>query len=162
MKLKILISLLSGAWLILMGFFSTGGATDLTGTITDSVSGLPVSGVTVEILETGDSTATDTDGQYYFSGLVDGNYTLLVGRADYQPRILVSVRVGGFICGDMNGDTQVNVGDPVFLINYIFKGGAAPNPLEAADVNADSQVNVGDAVYMINYIFRGGVAPQCL
>jgi len=29
-------------------------------------------------------------------------------------------------CGDANGDEQVNVGDAVFLINYVFKGGPPP------------------------------------
>lgn len=148
-------------WL-LVGLFEAGGATDLAGTISDSITGLPVSGVAVKILETGDSTTTDAGGQYFFPGLTDGTYTILFGRSMYQPKILPSIRVGGFICGDINGDTKVNIGDPVFLINYIFKGGPAPNPLSAGDVNADTKINIGDAVYMINYIFKGGPTPQCL
>ncbi len=64
-------------------------------------------------------------------------------------------------CGDANGDNQLNVGDAVFLINYIFKGGPAPNPVEAGDANCDGQVNVGDAVYLIAYVFSGGSEPCC-
>ena len=30
-------------------------------------------------------------------------------------------------CGDVNGDGTTNVGDAVFLINYIFKGGSPPD-----------------------------------
>lgn len=30
-------------------------------------------------------------------------------------------------CGDVNGDGTANVGDAVFLINYVFKGGPAPD-----------------------------------
>ena len=63
------------------------------------------------------------------------------------------------ICGDANGDAGVNVGDAVFLINYVFKGGPAPNPLCAGDANGDDEVNVGDAVYLINYVFKGGPGP---
>ncbi|MEZ5357433.1 MAG: dockerin type I domain-containing protein [Candidatus Zixiibacteriota bacterium] len=64
-----------------------------------------------------------------------------------------------YICGDANGDETVNIGDAVFLIAYIFKGGPAPDPIEAADANCDATVNVGDAVYLINFIFKGGDAP---
>jgi hypothetical protein len=67
-----------------------------------------------------------------------------------------------FLCGDPNGDVQSNVGDAVFLINYIFNGGAAPDPVESGDANCDGQGNVGDAVYLINYVFNGGAPPCCL
>ncbi|MCK5125094.1 MAG: hypothetical protein KAR42_02460 [candidate division Zixibacteria bacterium] len=62
-------------------------------------------------------------------------------------------------CGDANGDGTVNVGDAVFIINYAFKGGPAPNPLVDGDANCDGSCNVGDAVYLINYAFKGGPAP---
>jgi len=62
--------------------------------------------------------------------------------------------------GDANNDGLVNVGDPVFLINYIFKSGEAPITIESGDANSDFTVDVGDAVYLINYIFRGGPPPN--
>ncbi len=65
-----------------------------------------------------------------------------------------------YICGDINGDRGVNVGDAVSIINYIFKGGPAPKPrLMAGDINCDHLVNVGEAVYLMNYIFRSGPPP---
>lgn len=63
------------------------------------------------------------------------------------------------ICGDANGDCVVNVVDAVYLINCIFKGGAAPNPVCAGDTNGDGGTNVGDAVYLISYVFKGGAPP---
>ena len=65
------------------------------------------------------------------------------------------------VCGDSNGDQTVNIGDAVYMVNYIFKSGPAPEPLEAGDVNSDGARNVGDAVYIINYIFKSGPAPHC-
>jgi len=62
--------------------------------------------------------------------------------------------------GDANYTGDVNVGDAVFLINYIFKGGPAPNVMNWADTNADCTVNVGDAVFLINFIFNSSMAPQ--
>ncbi len=64
-----------------------------------------------------------------------------------------------YIPGDANGDRRVNIGDPVYIVNYIFRGGPALNPAEAADANCDGTINVGDAVYLVNYIFRNGPAP---
>jgi hypothetical protein len=67
--------------------------------------------------------------------------------------------VPAYICGDANNDDQVNVGDAVYIISYVFKGGPAPVPVEAGDANCDDQSNVGDAVYLINYVFKGGAEP---
>lgn len=64
--------------------------------------------------------------------------------------------------GDANGDGTINVSDAVYIINYVFVGGAAPNPMIAGDPNCDTAVNVSDAVYLINYIFVGGPAPCAL
>jgi len=63
--------------------------------------------------------------------------------------------------GDGNGDWDANVGDAVYLVNYIFESGSAPVwPLWRANANGDGMINVGDAVYLINYIFNSGPRPQ--
>lgn len=63
-------------------------------------------------------------------------------------------------CGDASGDSQLNIGDPVFLVNYIFKGGPAPDPLCWADADSEGSINIADAVYLINFIFKGGPPPS--
>jgi hypothetical protein len=65
------------------------------------------------------------------------------------------------VYGDANGDETVNVTDAVYLIQYVFAGGPAPDPLEAGDANCDGTVNVSDAVFLIQYIFAGGPEPDC-
>jgi hypothetical protein len=78
---------------------------------------------------------------------------------------LNSYEIGSLACdcrpGDANGDCEINVGDAVYLIAYVFKGGPGPIPyvLCSGDANCDCQVNVGDAVYIINYVFKGGASP---
>jgi hypothetical protein len=63
--------------------------------------------------------------------------------------------------GDANGDRVIDVGDVVYLINYLYKNGSPPDPLKTGDVNCDILVDVGDVVYLINYLFKGGPAPGC-
>lgn len=74
---------------------------------------------------------------------------------------LVQIVEPAYVCGDANGDESINVADAVAIINYVFKGGPAPDPLGAGDPNCDGEVNVADAVYMINYVFLGGPEPCC-
>jgi agmatine/peptidylarginine deiminase len=72
-----------------------------------------------------------------------------------------AVTVMVYICGDANGDGEINVADAVFVINYVFKGGPAPIPDIAGDANGDGETNLADAVYVISYVFKGGPPPQC-
>jgi len=61
--------------------------------------------------------------------------------------------------GDANIDNGINVGDAVYLINYVFKSGPAPVAWKAGDANCDGLVNVGDAVRLINHVFKGAPSP---
>jgi hypothetical protein len=70
--------------------------------------------------------------------------------------------ISGIFCGDATADAIVNMADVIHLINLIFKGGEAPEPLESGDANCDGEVNIGDAVYLINYLMKDGPEPCCL
>ncbi|MEZ5359967.1 MAG: dockerin type I repeat-containing protein [Candidatus Zixiibacteriota bacterium] len=65
----------------------------------------------------------------------------------------------GHRSGDANGDGVIMIGDAVYLINYIFRDGTAPDPIQLGDANSDGSVNLGDAIFLLNYIFRNGPAP---
>jgi hypothetical protein len=81
------------------------------------------------------------------------------GGITYGPVWHFATMVQPYICGDANGDGDVNVSDAVHIINYIFAGGLPPDPTDAGDTNCDGEVNVSDAVWIINYIFEGGNEP---
>jgi len=66
-----------------------------------------------------------------------------------------------YTCGDLDDDDAINILDVVFLINYVYKSGTAPDPLESANVNSDEDINILDIVYLINYIYKGGSDPNC-
>lgn len=65
------------------------------------------------------------------------------------------------LCGDANGSGSFSISDVVKIINYIFSGGPAPNPLCLGDANGSGAISISDAVRLINYIFGGGPAPHC-
>jgi hypothetical protein len=64
-----------------------------------------------------------------------------------------------YVCGDADGNDEVSISDAVYIINFIFGGGPAPTPLEAADVDCSGNVSISDSVFIINFIFGGGAAP---
>ncbi len=64
-----------------------------------------------------------------------------------------------YICGDADGNGAISIADAVYLINYIFAGGAAPDPVQAGDADCNGGLSIADAVLLINYIFAGGAAP---
>jgi hypothetical protein len=71
----------------------------------------------------------------------------------------ITVTTGEPIRGDANGDWVVDPADVVYLINYLFKNGPAPDPLWTGDCNGDEIVGPADVVYLINYLFRDGPPP---
>jgi len=62
-------------------------------------------------------------------------------------------------CGDADFSGAVDIDDVVYLINYIFAGGPAPQPIESGDADCSGGVDIDDVVYLINYIFASGYAP---
>jgi uncharacterized delta-60 repeat protein len=102
----------------------------------------------------GDDWATavcvDQDNYVYVTGCSYGSGT----GWDYA-----TIKYVQFLRGDANGDGVINVTDVVYLINYLFIDGPAPDPVLVGDVNCDGVVNVTDVVYLINYLFIGGPPP---
>ncbi len=78
--------------------------------------------------------------------------------ADYLPYFKpFAVMVG--MRGDANSDGSINIADAVYLINYIFKAGPAPESIYQGDADGSGSINISDAVYLVNYIFKSGPPP---
>lgn len=63
--------------------------------------------------------------------------------------------------GDCNSDGIHNSGDIIWLVNYIFRSGPSPSPLEQGDVNCDGVVTSADIIFLVNYVFKSGPPPFC-
>ncbi len=100
-----------------------------------------------------DSTAELGRTYYYLASATDFS-----GNESESSNEALGVR---YITGDASGDGVIDIGDVVYVINYLYRDGDPPSPLEAGDCNCDGIVDIGDVVYLINYLYRGGDPPSC-
>ncbi len=114
---------------------------------------------------------TGSDGAYSIPAVGGGSQTIAFGRPGYETvdttimmnrhrQINIVLQPAAYTLGDANFDGTIDIGDPVYLVNYIFKGGPAPQPYASGDANGDGPIDIGDAVYLINYIFHSGPPPK--
>jgi subtilisin family serine protease len=103
--------------------------------------------------------SADKVGDYTYYINTGKSYELGAGRINCD-RALVMASGYTYVYGDANKDGIVTAGDVVYMINYLFRGGPAPNPLSAGDPNADCVINSGDVVSITNYLYRGGSPLQ--
>jgi hypothetical protein len=67
--------------------------------------------------------------------------------------------IGSFKSGDGNGDARIDIADPIYLINNLFRDGPDFPCQESADANGDQVTDLSDATYMIAYLFQAGPVP---
>lgn len=71
--------------------------------------------------------------------------------------------------GDVNGDMDRDISDPILVLSHLFLGGPAPVPLalcvseappvENGDVNGDGTLDITDPIYLLDWLFTGGPEP---
>jgi len=62
--------------------------------------------------------------------------------------------------GDCNEDDLINSTDLIYMVKFVFKGGAEPLPcIGGADVNCSASVTSSDIVWLVNYVFKSGTPP---
>ncbi|MGE3164449.1 MAG: dockerin type I repeat-containing protein [Planctomycetota bacterium] len=75
------------------------------------------------------------------------------GLVTFDSSVLVFQR------GDCNVDGQVNLGDVIFVLQFLFASGATPNCRDACDYNDDGLIDLSDAIYLIGYLFVNQAFP---
>ncbi len=117
-----------------------------------------------------DGFETDWEGPYASGSEVDkvhrflspGTYDIAVRTKDVfdvESPWSAALTVEISLCGDAEQSGNVDIDDVVYLIAYIFAGGAQPQPEEGGDANCIGGVDIDDPVYLIAYIFGGGPSP---
>ena len=93
----------------------------------------------------------------------DGDLDAWVASLDSTPH-RIWVNQGGdcqetpFIRGDVNGDSGIDISDPITTLGYLFTGGSITCE-KAADSNDDGGVNIADAIQLLSHLFSGTAAP---
>ncbi len=89
-------------------------------------------------LWTDDPAYTPTDEDFLASTPIDG-----------EP-------VGVFRRGDADAGGDVIITDAIFILNFLFLGGAAPGCSDAADADDSGDLSITDGVFLLNFLFLGG------
>lgn len=97
----------------------------------------------------------------YNSELAVGGYFNSAGEK--PAAFLATWTKQSFLCGDVNNDgSEYNILDLTYLVDFIFRGGPAPENPDNADLNGDGDsANILDLTFLVDFIFRGGPAPTC-
>ncbi len=68
-------------------------------------------------------------------------------------------RTPTFRRSDCDGTGRVNITDPIFHLNHLFKKGPRGACDDACDSNNDGALDISDAIYTLNYLFDSGPQP---
>ncbi|MEE3053156.1 MAG: thrombospondin type 3 repeat-containing protein [Planctomycetota bacterium] len=58
-----------------------------------------------------------------------------------------------------NSNTNPQLSDAVYLLNFLFIGGERPSCLAACDTDGNGRANLTDSVQLLQFLFLGGVPP---
>jgi len=58
--------------------------------------------------------------------------------------------------GDVNSDFFVDVSDPIYLLNWLYRGGPEPPCLNQADANNDGSLDSSDSICLFNWLYING------
>lgn len=64
-----------------------------------------------------------------------------------------------FVRSDTNSDSNRDITDAVFVLDFLFAGGGDPPCKDAADANDDGGIDLTDGVYILTALFAGGMDP---
>ena len=76
-----------------LGLISNPGAAGLRGTISSSIDASPISGATILVLDTSETTTTDESGNYLLKPLAAGNYNISFGAANYRDKVIHNIHI---------------------------------------------------------------------
>lgn len=85
------------------------------------------------------------------SGTCKSTGHILYNYGKYDPSITITIEVGDYYAGDVNGDEKLNMKDVTLLQKYLGNYNTTINK-DAADVNNDGYITISDVLLMQQYI----------
>ncbi len=70
--------------------------------------------------------------------------------------VVLPMQAEEFRRGDINLDQQVNLADPIQLLDALFGSAGMPLCADSADANDDGMINLADAIAVLGHLFSGG------
>ena len=64
-----------------------------------------------------------------------------------------------FVRADADDNGAVQLTDGIFILNFLFIGGAAPTCGDAADADDNGALQLTDGIFILNFLFLGGAPP---
>ncbi len=93
-------------------------------------------------------------GQYQ-----DSFFVVAPSASNSPKKVTLTLQVWRFH-GDVNYDGEINIADVIYLLDYQFNHGPAPQPeLRVGDMQCNLIVDISDLIYLVDYSFSGGPIP---
>jgi hypothetical protein len=131
---------------------------DLDSIVLDAVHSIPVG---ANFVDNGNGTGTFAYTPEVTE--IGSVFQVIFSATDYPAgiadTIITHYRVNTFKRGDTDNDNKYTMNDIVLLINFLFRGSVAPEPLEAGDVDQSGAINVSDVAYLVNFLYNSGPRP---
>jgi len=109
------------------------------------------------------------DDSLYIANTVDNinDYDYIVIALDngtfgrYSDIVSVQSDPNYFLCGDSDGNENLQIFDITYTIAYLYLGGPAPPILDAANCDGLPALNIFDITYLLAYLYLGGPDLVC-
>ncbi|MAJ28099.1 hypothetical protein CBD41_01610 [bacterium TMED181] len=88
-----------------------------------------------------------------------GNQAAIVSTNGSSIQITEAPLGQPFQRGDFDASGNVNLADPINILNYQFNNGAEPNCLKIMDIDDNGLIQLNDPVLLLSYLFSNGAAP---
>ncbi len=94
-----------------------------------------------------------------FGQYVDSFFIVAPTASNSPKKVTLNLKVWRFH-GDVDYNAEINIADMVYLVEYMFQDGPAPQPeRRVGDLNCNLLVDIADLVYMVDYFFNEGPIP---
>jgi len=94
---------------------------------------------------------------------VEGDYSYVI-YGEHADGVTTSTTCSGyvkrFLRGDANSDTNCDIADGIWVLNWLFIGGQEPTCYDSADFDDNGLVTIGDAMLMIFYYLHAEGMPS--